>query len=564
MTSSYNQILRSAIAFASPIVSYVGFDQIATSAPTVKFMRSTQYVSLFLGLIVSMIIAGLAALCVVLIYALLTVGIETRQFDMGVMRMVGMTRRGLVSYVLIGAALFAIPAVVLGILSAQGLYLAVRALMISLIKVTVPTTLRASAVGWAILAGLGIPLASSIAPIMSVLSQSLPDALDTARSRTKVFDYSISRSIDRPISWTTLLFGIGLAVFCFCIFYLVPMSLFTMNLGLLFTIFFLLLGGILFGFLLLLVNFEAYFQTFTSRLLFFWEHSAVFALLRSNLKAHRMRNRKTSLMFSSSVAFVVFVTVAFDIELTSMKYSSEQTTGGALAFTGSGGLQNGILPYRTMVVVDRALLAYRDGVAGAQGLKWSYITTTLYYHTDIENVTLDSPGRYPSTRDGAVFGFSPDFLTVAAPRFLKIYKEDKLYPTTGANTGTAYPISEALYSSAGSNRYVTDRGLGSLFNVDEFNSPHDLIVTTVSYPNASAPGGSTKSRTLNLPLVYLDAAPVLPFTRFPASSADFSLGTPVGTSLPSLFLRAAGRIDSLAKWSCSAMTKGWRGPSRPM
>jgi ABC-type antimicrobial peptide transport system permease subunit len=45
--------------------------------------------------------------------------------------------------------------------------------------------------------------------------------------------------------------------------------------------------------------------------------------------------------------------------------------------------------------------------------------------------------------------------------------------------------------------------------------------------------------------VYLDAAPVLPFTRFPASSADFSLGTPVGTSLPSLFLRAAGRIDSL-------------------
>jgi ABC-type antimicrobial peptide transport system permease subunit len=56
---------------------------------------------MFIGLIFDLVVALLVIISVLLIYSLLVINVETKTFDIGVQRMVGLTRRGLVLMVII-------------------------------------------------------------------------------------------------------------------------------------------------------------------------------------------------------------------------------------------------------------------------------------------------------------------------------------------------------------------------------------------------------------------------------------------------------------------------------
>ena len=61
-------------------------------------------------------VAVLVLLCTSLIYSLLLIDVETRRTEMGIMRMLGCTKAGVVAVVVLQAALYAVPAFGLGIL----------------------------------------------------------------------------------------------------------------------------------------------------------------------------------------------------------------------------------------------------------------------------------------------------------------------------------------------------------------------------------------------------------------------------------------------------------------
>lgn len=54
-------------------------------------------------------------------------------------------------------------------------------------------------------------------------------------------------------------------------------------------------------------------------------------LARGNLIAHRERNRKTTIMYSVSLAFIVFIAVAANQQLQTQLYSARQSTGVPIA-----------------------------------------------------------------------------------------------------------------------------------------------------------------------------------------------------------------------------------------
>lgn len=74
------------------MVYKLGFSELVTSLPVVNTLNTTQYFSLFLGLILNVVILILLLLSIMLIYSLLMVNVETRTFEMGVYRLVGTTR----------------------------------------------------------------------------------------------------------------------------------------------------------------------------------------------------------------------------------------------------------------------------------------------------------------------------------------------------------------------------------------------------------------------------------------------------------------------------------------
>ena len=55
-----------------------------------------------------------------------------------------------------------------------------------------------------------------------------------------------------------------------------------------------------------------------------WEKEAITAVVRKNLIAHRLRNRKTSILYASSLAVIIFIAVTLQLQIVSFKFGQQQ------------------------------------------------------------------------------------------------------------------------------------------------------------------------------------------------------------------------------------------------
>ena len=70
-----------------------------------------------MGLIFSIVILLFVVLSILLIYSLLMISVETKSFETGVMRMIGLSKMGLVGLIILQSFMFVIPAVIIGFIS---------------------------------------------------------------------------------------------------------------------------------------------------------------------------------------------------------------------------------------------------------------------------------------------------------------------------------------------------------------------------------------------------------------------------------------------------------------
>jgi len=237
--NDYNRIQAQITSFATRIMYNIGFNQVTSEFPILSYMRETRFFAMFLGLIISIIVTILTILSIILIYSLLMISVENKQFEMGVLRMIGMTRAGMIQLILLQAFCYAVPAWIVGVLLGQVTYVGVSyALSRTLQLEELSRWVTPSAVLIATAVGMIVPVASSILPIMTALGQNLNDSLDTNRSRTKAVKYSIERASENDMSPVPIVLGMALAFFGFCVYYFFPLSLLTLNITFLLYMFF--------------------------------------------------------------------------------------------------------------------------------------------------------------------------------------------------------------------------------------------------------------------------------------------------------------------------------------
>ena len=499
-----------AIRFISTIVATLGFNQIDVSTPILTYLNANRFFSLFLGLIIAIIITALSFLSIVLIYSLLSVNIQTRTFELGVMRMVGFPKVNLTGLVIVNALFFAIPAWAIGLVLAQLAFLLVRAKLSSLVSVDFPPTLVGSAVGYATLAGIGIPLLASIAPCFSVLSQSLPEALDTDRGRISAIQYKVSAFDSGYLNFTILLMGTAFTIFGFLLYTLFPVALLSFNISLLFFIFFAILLGMLAGLVLLSLNFERVVETFVSYLFLFWEESIVFTLIQKNLSAHRPRNRKTTLMYALSLGFIIFITVAFSIQLTSIEYQAMRTIGAGIRVSGK-------MTYENLAELDLFSQQNLTGVVPST----TWVSASLA--SQIANNTIMSVGRYFSSTIGGK-ALCPNFYDITDKRFLSVrYQLD-----------TGFNLVESLYTADGSGRLLISTSTYNSLALDSLLDPFLLVATT------GDAGSQVDTRYVKTTSAVLDASPVIVASQYPnVKNLDATM------SLPSMVMNSAGMLVSI-------------------
>lgn len=173
------------------------------------------------------------------------------------------------------------------------------------------------------------------------------------------YSSSIERSEDSSLNAAALVLGTGLAVFGFLIYYLLPLSLLSQNFALFFNIFFGILIGLLIGLIILSFNFEHLLERGVVALFFFWEMRSIPQLVLKNLVAHRVRNRKTTLMYALSLGFIIFITVAYTTEIASAKATTMKQEGSNIVVRGRGSH----LTYQDVQVLENIIKRNKNAVA---------------------------------------------------------------------------------------------------------------------------------------------------------------------------------------------------------
>ena len=250
-------------------------------------MEIYNFAILFLGLVFNIMIILFVTISILLIYSLLMITTETKTFDIGIMRLIGLSSSGFVAMIFVQAVMFVIPSIIAAYLcSYPTLYLIFRKMFnnnFSDSEASIVPSWRATLEAGAV--GLLIPTFSAIIPIQRALAKTLSESLNTARTSLSGTVVIITGKGRNVIPY--IIFGLICVIFGVTIYIVLPQALLAENAGLILEIFFMILIGLILGLTLFTANLRGFLETIVVYLLFFWERKSMRAILKKNLMSHK-------------------------------------------------------------------------------------------------------------------------------------------------------------------------------------------------------------------------------------------------------------------------------------
>jgi len=565
LSSNYDDLQRDLTSFASTLMYVVGFSQSDSDQPLLGELSGRRFVSLYLGLLLDILLLILFFLCSILIYSLLMINVNARTFELAVRRMLGTTRKGVVGLLVLQALFYAIPAWIIGLSVSAGVATQLLAAFGNVAGIDPGSGLSPNAVGVATAMAFAIPLAGSIGPIRSALGTSIREALDLDRPKASAVEYKLERSQDGAVSPALIGFGVLITAFGFCIYYLLPLALLSLNLALFFNIFFWILIGMLGGMVLLALNFEVTLERLlTYGLLAWWEKWAILQLSLANLVAHRRRNRKTTIMYALSLAFIVFITVAANQEVQSATFAVQQRNGAPITLQPADPppieeLQ-GSQYELTMARVDATLASLK-----ARGLVREHSWRSTRWSGATDGTTVSNPGITNLGRTVESIGIqprsvSPKFWDATYPQYTVLSQED---PRSGLSLGSQYYSARGSQGTSLPSFYEQNDALAADIGDDATLETRGVVDIGDSVAGGDSTGGvftlggdSTSTVTRNRVRIHnlFDASSGLNFSPFRSGANTAVFG------LPSLLSLLSGRGISETPRSVSY----WRGTVMPV
>ncbi|KAH7822600.1 uncharacterized protein MONOS_17629 [Monocercomonoides exilis] len=278
-------------------------------------------------LLMGVLVVVLLGVTVLIIYSQIQRSVDGRAYELGLMRVHGMGRCGVVMLVVMQGLMYAVPGIVVGVAGAQG----INAVLVGAITKNRGIELGVALPAWSvvvtILVVLGATLVASFFPIRTALSANLHDSIDVQHTNASAVLVTIERSDSVHPSYALLVDGAILVVIGGCVYVFFPLSLESGNVAMLVVVLIGLMICIMVALVLLCVNFEYVFEAVVCTVFLFWEKSAVKKMALKNLSLHRLRNRGTTVMFALILCFVFFMDVIANTVLSAIKASGYQQYG---------------------------------------------------------------------------------------------------------------------------------------------------------------------------------------------------------------------------------------------
>ena len=144
-------------------------------------------------------------------------------------------------------------------------------------------------------------------------------SLDTQRKKKSDSDLEVADPNNIQQKVGQLVFGLIATVYGVMIYYFMPLAMLSFNFSMILKVFLFILNGLLLGLSMLTYNLQHALEVVFTEIFIVFEDRAMKRLVRSNLKAHRDRNKLTSLIYSISLGFIIFLIVSYNVQIESLK-----------------------------------------------------------------------------------------------------------------------------------------------------------------------------------------------------------------------------------------------------
>ena len=315
----YDDLLDKGVRYMNKIVKKMGnLQNYNIKMPLINIMNNYKYGTTLLNLILNLIILGIFGLSLILIHSLLIITTETHSFEFGILRLVGNSKKNIIIIIILECILFSIPAFILALITSYYAIKQINQIIEEELSTDLNISINLNGLITAIIFNFLGPILSAIFPIRNILRKNISTSINTILNKTQGVKIEVI-SLQNTELTSMIIFGLITFIYGASIYYFLPLSMISLNFGMMGAIFLWILLGILLGFVLLSRNIENIFQKFLTNTLLFFTQSYAKLLILKNIAAHKLKNKKTSLMFSLSVGIFIMTSVGFDLILQSTK-----------------------------------------------------------------------------------------------------------------------------------------------------------------------------------------------------------------------------------------------------
>jgi len=284
--ANFDLISQQVNSFSNSVIEDLGVYAVKPSEPILYQLSKMSYFGMFIGVILKLIVFSLFCLSVLMMYNMMMIGVESRNFDFGMLRTVGMNRRSLMLTVLVDSLKYVVVANMMGFPVSYGTLKIVSSIFTKFFGFQYVLTPTFDSIVIASVVGFLVPIVASFVPILVALGEKIIESINPVRNKTVAIKHeTYVEGREFPVS--RFLFGTLSCSFGFMIVYLLPQSLMDQDLGVLLIIFFTLLIGLLLGLVILTYSFQYLLERCIAYITLFWLRAADLSLVIKNLSAHR-------------------------------------------------------------------------------------------------------------------------------------------------------------------------------------------------------------------------------------------------------------------------------------
>ena len=313
------------------ITNALGIDyKLIVTLPIFTMMKTIEIAKVFLQNIFYGIMFFLWLLSVILIYSLMLGNVDERTYEFGMLRSLGFKKKNLIIMILIQGIIFAIPGIILGLVSSYICNIYIGFLLNWYSGLVIPYNMSYGNVIFGTILGLSIPLVSSYFPIKKCLDSNLKETLTIFNKKIGNLLVNMIKLENLGISPSAFISSLILIIMGFITYYLAPLSFLLMNPSIFIMIMMFILIIMLIGMIVLIQIIIPYLEKKILDIIFliFYKDRNIHFVVLKNLEGHSRRNKKVSIMFMIALGFIIFAGCTLNLIVSFVQTLAESSMGG--------------------------------------------------------------------------------------------------------------------------------------------------------------------------------------------------------------------------------------------